>query len=89
MKLTSSKSAILVLCLLVSFLPACGSSRNQQTPATTFPLNGDTLIKMELIFGFSMPNGEIVSQDQWQTFVDAFSTKILKGVFLFYINALV
>jgi hypothetical protein len=41
-----------------------------QFPATNIPLYGKLLVKTELIFGLSKPDGGIISEAEWQKFLD-------------------
>jgi hypothetical protein len=72
----------LFLLFILLNIPACttpkGSSQapktSQTLPVADVPLYGDVLIKTELIFGLSKPDGDLVSEAEWQKFLDEYIT---------------
>jgi len=65
------RRGVLLLVLFVS-LTGCGGAASRSSLAVdprALPA-GDTLLRTELIFGRARPDGSIVSEAQWQAFVD-------------------
>lgn len=55
------------------------ASKPSQKPLTAdIPLYGDILVKTELIFGLSKPDGGLVSEAEWQKFLDEYITPRFK-----------
>jgi Protein of unknown function (DUF3574) len=73
MRREAMRRGVLLLAILAS-LAGCGTA----PPAPLAPLAidpralpaGDTLLRTELIFGRARPDGSVVSEAQWQAFVD-------------------
>ncbi|MCF8067835.1 MAG: DUF3574 domain-containing protein [Desulfobacterales bacterium] len=65
------KQRIVISLLLVTVLLMCGcavSSVIRKHPDIAFP--GERFIRTELIFGLSKTNGTIITESEWQQFVD-------------------
>lgn len=68
----SLRGRVIVLLLLLAALGAgCA-----ETETTAFPgqpqLRGDHYVQTILIFGLSRPDGSVITQDEWQAFMDAY-----------------
>ncbi|MCL4245101.1 MAG: DUF3574 domain-containing protein [Candidatus Dadabacteria bacterium] len=68
----SLKSGILVLLVLVAALGAgCAETETRAFPGQP-KLRGDAYVQTILIFGLSRPDGSVITQDEWQAFMDAY-----------------
>ncbi len=64
------RRSVLLLVLFAS-LAGCGAASHSSLAVDPRVLPaGDTLLRTELIFGRARPDGSIVSEAQWQAFID-------------------
>ncbi len=68
----SGRAHWLVLLLLVLSLSGCGATRGTRPIAAQsgFLPTGEDWVRSELLFGRSKPDGSVVSDAEWQAFVD-------------------
>jgi hypothetical protein len=81
---------LLLVCILFNVTACAKKTKKDSTPvpqeqkeqkgslATDTQLYGKTLVRTELIFGLSKPDGEAISEVQWQKFLDDFITPKFK-----------
>lgn len=68
MQIRAKRIWIIVLILWILFLPGC--TAHVQIKDAGILSYGDSFIKTELLFGLSKPDGSIVTESEWQDFVD-------------------
>ncbi len=68
MQIRAKRIWIIVLILWILFLPGC--TAHLQIKDAGILSYGDSFIKTELLFGLSKPDGSIVTESEWQNFVD-------------------
>ena len=67
----ASKARVLVALLLLAALDAgCAETESRAFPGHA-QLRGDAYVQTILIFGLSRPDGSVITQDEWQAFLDA------------------
>ena len=65
------KARVLIALLLLAVLGAgCAETETRANPGQP-QLRGDAYVQTILIFGLSRPDGSVITQDEWQAFMDA------------------
>ena len=66
------KARVLVALLLLAALGAGCAETETRAYSGQPQLRGDAYVQTILIFGLSRPDGSVITQDEWQAFMDAY-----------------
>lgn len=71
---SSWKLGLVLFAVIVLFNPGCVTVRDGNVQGAKAEVYDSTIIKTELFFGLCRPDGSIVSESEWDRFVDEYIT---------------
>ena len=71
---SSWKLGLVLVAVIVLFNPGCVTVRDGNAGGAKAEVYDSTIIKTELFFGLCRPDGSIVSESEWDRFVDEYIT---------------
>ena len=71
---SSWKLGLVLFAVIVLFNPGCVTVRDGNVGGAKAEVYDSTIIKTELFFGLCRPDGSIVSESEWDRFVDEYIT---------------
>ncbi|MHC4570957.1 MAG: DUF3574 domain-containing protein [Planctomycetota bacterium] len=87
MRTINRKLAVFLCAVNLLSITGCASGTNSELRKVNLQTDDGTIVKTELFFGLSKPDGSIVSETEWQNFVDEYITpRFRKGLTIVHAN---
>ena len=74
MQAINRKLAVFLFAVSLLSTAGCTTGTNLGLKKANLPTDDGTIVKTELFFGLSKPDGSIVSESEWENFVDEYIT---------------